>query len=78
MSLWLSENIGTIAVSLVLVLIVALIIRGMIRDKKQGRSSCGCKCSHCPMGASCRKNLPLRKAESEGRNRIKGSCRINL
>ena len=77
MSLWLSENIGTIAVSLVLILIVALIIRGMIRDKRQGKSSCGNKCSHCPMGASCRKNLPMRKAESAGRNRISGTLRIS-
>ena len=77
MLLWLSENIGTIAVSLVLILIVALIIRGMIRENKQGKSSCGCKCSHCPMGASCRKNLPMRKAESGGRNRMSGSYRIS-
>ncbi len=56
MSLWLSENIGTIGVSLVLILIVGLIIRGMIRDKQQGKSSCGNRCSHCPMSASCRRH----------------------
>ena len=56
MSLWLSENLGTIVVSLVLILIVGLIIRSMIRDKKRGKSSCGCKCSHCPMSASCRRS----------------------
>ena len=76
MALWLSENIGTIGVSLVLILIVALIIRGMIRDKKKGKSSCGCKCSHCPMSASCRKTLPMRKAENRGRERMSGSYRI--
>ena len=53
MSLWLSENIGTIIVSLVLILIIGMIIRGLIRDKKQGKSSCGNQCSHCPMSASC-------------------------
>ena len=77
MSLWLSENIGTIAVSLVLILIVALIIKAMIRDKKQGKSSCGCKCSHCPMSASCRRVIPMRKAENGGRNRMSGSFRIS-
>ena len=56
MALWLSENIGTIGVSLVLILIVAMIIRSMIRDKKRGKSSCGCKCSHCPMSASCHRS----------------------
>ncbi|MBQ6508458.1 MAG: FeoB-associated Cys-rich membrane protein [Flexilinea sp.] len=55
MSLWLSENIGTIIISLMLLLIVALIIRGMIRDKRRGSSSCGCRCSHCPMSGSCRR-----------------------
>lgn len=55
MLLWLSENIGTIIVSLVLLLMVGAIIRGLIRDKKRGKSSCGCKCGHCPMSGSCRK-----------------------
>lgn len=77
MSLWLSENLGTIIVSLVLILIVALIIRGMIRDKKHGKSSCGCKCSHCPMSASCRKNLPMRPAESGRKDRMGASFRIS-
>ena len=56
MSLWLSENIGTIIISLMLLLIVALIIKGMIRDKKRGKSSCGCRCGHCPMSGVCHKN----------------------
>ena len=53
MSLWLSENLGTIVISLMLIVIVALIIKGMISDKKKGRSSCGCGCSQCPMSGAC-------------------------
>ena len=38
---------GTIIVLAVLVAIVGLIVRGIIRDKKSGKSSCGGDCSHC-------------------------------
>ncbi len=38
---------GTIVVLAGLVVVVGLVIRGMIRDKKQGRSGCGGDCSRC-------------------------------
>lgn len=45
---------GTILVGTVLVSIVVLIIRGMIRDKKNGKSiHCGGHCGHC--GGHCRR-----------------------
>ncbi|MCR5687593.1 MAG: FeoB-associated Cys-rich membrane protein [Lachnospiraceae bacterium] len=53
MTAWLAENLGTIIVSLILVLTVAAIIRKMVRDKKQGRTSCGGNCAHCSMCAGC-------------------------
>ena len=49
--LWLKANIGTILIIAVLVIIVALIIRGLIKDKKAGKGTCGGDCSHCH--ASC-------------------------
>ncbi len=52
---WFTENAGTILVSLVLVLLVAFIVRGLIRDKREGRSSCGGDCGCCPMGGACHK-----------------------
>ena len=42
---WITENLSTIVVSLILVLIVAVIIRKLVRDKKKGKSSCGCNCA---------------------------------
>ncbi|MBO7563699.1 MAG: FeoB-associated Cys-rich membrane protein, partial [Clostridiales bacterium] len=39
---WLTDNLGTIVISAVLILIVALIIVKMVRDKRKGKSSCGC------------------------------------
>ena len=50
---WFTENLGTIVVSLVLIAIVALIVGKMIRDKKKGKSSCGCGCANCAMRGSC-------------------------
>lgn len=44
---WISNNIGTIAVSTMLIIIVAVVIISMVKDKKKGRSSCGGECSRC-------------------------------
>lgn len=39
---------GTVIVGVILAGIVALVIRRMIRDKKNGKSlQCGCDCSKC-------------------------------
>ena len=50
---WIGANIGSILICLVLLAVVALILRSLLRQKKQGKSSCGCGCSSCPMSASC-------------------------
>lgn len=51
---WLSANLANIVVIAVLALVVGLVIRGMIRDKKAGRSSCGgcASCGACSGGCS--------------------------
>lgn len=48
---WITENIGTILISAGLLLIVVLIIVKLVKDKKKGKSSCGCNCAHCAMSA---------------------------
>lgn len=53
---WIAENIGTILVSAVLVAIVALIVRSLVKNKKKGKSSCGCNCAHCAMAGTCHKS----------------------
>ena len=50
---WITENLGTILVALALAVAVVLIILGMRRDKKRGRSSCPGGCSSCSMCGSC-------------------------
>lgn len=52
---FLSANLGTIIVLVVLAIIVGAIIYKMFRDKKKGKSSCGCNCASCPMANECHK-----------------------
>lgn len=47
------DNIWTIFICLVLAFVVAMIVINMIRNKKKGKSSCGCGCSDCPMSGKC-------------------------
>ena len=50
---FLIANMGTIIVGAVVVLVVALIIFNMRKDKKQGKTSCGCSCNGCPNSQFC-------------------------
>ena len=50
---WLIENTATIIICAALISVVAAIIIGMIKNKKNSKSSCGCGCSSCPMSSSC-------------------------
>ena len=52
---WLSGNLAAILICAALIAVVAAIVAGLIRDKKRGKSSCGCGCSGCPMNGSCRR-----------------------
>lgn len=43
---------GTLVVGVIVLSVVALVIRGMIKDKKNGKSiQCGGDCGHC--GGHC-------------------------
>ena len=50
---WIGANMGSILICLVLLAVVALILRSLLRQKKQGESSCGCGCADCAMHGSC-------------------------
>ena len=57
---WLQMNIGSISVAVVLLIVVGLIVRGLILDRKAGKhicggscGSCGGGCSGCPMQGKC-------------------------
>ena len=50
-----AQNWGTILVSAVLLAVVVLIITKLCRDRKKGKSSCGCGCENCPSAGMCQK-----------------------
>ena len=50
---WLSANLINIILIAVIALIVGLVIRGMIRNKKAGKSSCGGNCAACGACKGC-------------------------
>lgn len=67
---WLSKNIATIIICLVLAVIVALIIFSLVKNKKKGKSSCGCNCAHCAMAGSCHSaNQQKGKSTADKHNR---------
>lgn len=71
---WLSANLINIALAAVLVLIVGLLLRGMIRDKKAGKSSCGCNCASCGACSGCSAcahcgSMSSAATDTKGRNR---------
>lgn len=49
----LTANFSTIIICAILFIIVAAIIIHLVRNKKKGKSSCGCGCENCPMGGKC-------------------------
>ncbi len=52
---FLSEYGGTIFVSLILVAVVAVVVIKLLKDKKAGKTSCGCGCKNCPSSGMCHK-----------------------
>ena len=58
---WIVSNIWTIVICAVLAAIIAAIIVSIVKDKKKGKSSCGCNCAHCAMADSC----PGQKSEKK-------------
>ena len=50
---WLSANLINIVLIAVIMLIVGLLIRSMIRDRKAGKRSCGGNCASCGACGGC-------------------------
>ena len=38
---WLAANIGTIIVALIVIAVIVFVVARMVKDKKEGKSSCG-------------------------------------
>ncbi len=50
---WLTANLGTITVGLVVAAVIALIVVNILRKRKKGQTTCGCGCADCPMKNKC-------------------------
>ena len=50
---WLAANWINILVIALVAVAVFFAARSLIKDKKAGKSSCGCNCSHCAMARKC-------------------------
>ena len=50
---WIMANLATILISSLLIVIVISIIKYLIRQKRDGKNSCGCDRGQCSMHGSC-------------------------
>lgn len=51
--LYIKGIIGTASVLLILAVVIGMVIFTMIKNKKEGKTSCGCGCSSCAMKDVC-------------------------
>lgn len=50
---WILENWGTLLVGGVVLAVVLAIVLRLIRNKKEGKTSCGCGCEGCALRDKC-------------------------
>ena len=71
---WLSVNLVNIALIAALVLIVGLLIRSMVRDRKAGKSPCGGNCAACGACKGCSACVSCHAMNGKGTTGISGSA----
>ena len=50
---WLSANLLTVILSILIAVLFVLTIVHLVRSRKQGKSTCGCGCAGCPHSGAC-------------------------
>ncbi len=50
------SNLGTIIIGFIVAAVTVIAVICMIRNKKRGKSSCGCGCTDCPMHGNCHRS----------------------
>lgn len=53
---WLVDNLATITICVILAVVPGAVVAVIIKNKRNGGSSCGCGCGDCPMDGACHKN----------------------
>ena len=50
---WLAANWVNILVIALVAVMIFFAARSLIKDKKAGKSSCGCSCANCALAGKC-------------------------
>ena len=50
---WLLENLATMIIGIMQLALVVFITVRLVKNKRRGKSACGCACSACPMEGAC-------------------------
>lgn len=58
---WLYANWANILVLVLVSALIALAVVSMVRDRKAGKSSCGCNCAKCAMAGKCHSAVKAKK-----------------
>ncbi len=74
---WITENLANIGVCAVLIVVTALVIARIVKNKREGKSSCGYDCADCPLSDSCHKENGPEVNAHLVRSQIKRSNSIN-
>ena len=53
---WLAAHVVDILLILAVAVIVALIVRRSVKNKKAGKHTCGCDCANCYLSGACHGN----------------------
>ena len=69
---WFAENLVNIVLIAVIAGIVALLICGMLRDKKAGKHACGGNCACCGECSAC--NGGKEAAQADNRKKLSNGC----
>ena len=52
---WIAENAGTLIVLLIVAACCGGAARKLVRDRRRGKTTCGCGCANCAMHEACHK-----------------------
>lgn len=58
MTAWFAANWSTLVIGAALLAVVAAVVIHLVRARRQGKSSCSCGCSGCPMSDRCHEHRP--------------------
>jgi hypothetical protein len=75
---WIIKNLANIGVVAALIVITALVIARIVKNKKEGKLSCGYDCANCPMGSNCLKKNGSETNAHMVRSQIKKSKRQDI